>query len=347
MSDISPLQKFAKEFVHCMHCKLCGYSNWQKLNDFRWICPTAAKFGFESFYAAGRIELARAFLEETIKESTPRLLDILYTCTGCGACEEQCHELSGVNLNHTELYETMKAYIVSKGWGPLPKHEKFAKSIYKDHNPYNEPHKDRFNWLAEDFSSNGEILYFVGCTSSYRQQNIAKATVNVLKASNTKFSVLGADEWCCGSTLIRTGQVDRIKEIAEHNIEAIISRGAKTVIFSCAGCYRTFKEDYPKLGLDLQFKVRHTTQYFLDLIRKNKLNIKLLPIEVTYHDPCHLGRHARVYRQPRKILSKIVKLHEMPRNTSDAFCCGAGSGVRAAYPDFSKWVCKNRLDEVV
>jgi len=139
-----------------------------------------------------------------------------------------------------------------------------------------------------------------------------------------------------------------VQDLVSHNIEAIKSLGAKTVIFSCAGCYKTFKEDYPKLGLSLPFKIRHTTQYFLDLIRNKKLNINPLPLDVTYHDPCHLGRHARIYKQPRKILQKLrVKLHEMPRNMEEAFCCGAGSGVRSAYPEYSHWVCKERLDEAI
>ncbi len=345
------LDKFRSQLVHCMHCHLCGFSNWHKLDDYKWGCPTAARFGFESFWAAGKMELARAFIEGTIKESSPRLLDILYTCTGCGACKQQCRELSGLDIDHVELYETLKALIVSKGWGPLPKHESFAQSIREKHNPYNEPHDARFKWLKDSVSTDSPLIYFVGCTSSYRQQQIAKSTVKVLKASKTTFNIMGSpsdsDEWCCGSPLIRTGQIELARKLATHNVDSLKSRGVETVIFSCAGCYRTFKEDYPKLGLELPFKVRHTTQFFLDLIRKKKLKLKSLPKDVTYHDPCHLGRHAKIYKQPRKILNALnVNYLEMPRNTTDAFCCGAGSGVRAAYPDFSKWVCKNRMDEV-
>jgi heterodisulfide reductase subunit D len=341
------LAKYESQLVHCMHCHLCYAANWHKIDDWRISCPQAAKFGFESFYAAGKIELARAFLEGKIKESTPRLLEVLYTCTGCGACREHCHELSGFKPDHVELFEALKALVVSKGWGPLPKHQEFAESVAKNHNPYHEDHKDRFAWLSGDNPADNSVVYFVGCTSSYRQQKIAKATVKVLKASKTPFAVLGSEEWCCGSPLMRTGQLDLVKDLASHNVEAIKKLGAKTVIFSCAGCYKTFKEDYPKLGLELPFRVRHTTQYFLELIRNNTLKVKELPITVTYHDPCHLGRHARVYKQPRKVLQKLkTNLREMPRTKEEAFCCGAGAGVRAAYPEYSHWVCKERLDEV-
>ncbi|MHA1132462.1 MAG: (Fe-S)-binding protein, partial [Candidatus Helarchaeota archaeon] len=218
--------------------------------------------------------------------------------------------------------------------------------IMKNHNPYHENHRNRFAWLRENLASDADVLYFVGCTSSYRQQKIAQATVNVLKASKTSFMVLGSDEWCCGSPLLRTGQFDLVKDLARHNVSAIEKLGVKTVIFSCAGCYKTFKEDYPKLGLYLPFRIRHTTQYFLELMREKKIKVKKLPIDVTYHDPCHLGRHTRVYKQPRKILHQLqMSLREMPRSMEEAFCCGAGSGVRSAYPEFSHWVCKERLTE--
>jgi heterodisulfide reductase subunit D len=342
------LTKFQSQLNHCLHCHLCYAANWQKLDDWRPVCPSAARFGFEAFYASGRIEIARALIEGTLQEATPRLLKALYTCTGCSACVEQCHEYSGVSLDHVELFEAMKAFCVSKGWGPFSKHQEFARSIAEKHNPYNEPPETRMSWLPPPSSTGSSVVYFVGCTSSYRQQNIAKATVKILQAAQIPFAVLGPDEWCCGSPLIRTGQLDLLEELATHNIEALEKIGAKTVIFSCAGCYRTFKKDYADLGYSTPFNIQHTTQFFLDLLRTNKLKVKALSTRVTYHDPCHLGRHMRVYQQPRRILQSLqVDLQEMPRNMKDAMCCGAGGGVRAAFPDFAKWVAKNRIDEAL
>ncbi len=342
------LTKYQSELNHCMHCHLCFAANWHKLDEWRPVCPTAYRFEFESFYSAGRIQLARALIEGTVQEVTSRLLDVLYTCTGCGACVEQCHEYSGFKVDQVELFEAMKAYCVSKGWGPLEKHLDFAKSIAENHNPYNENPDKRTDWFSSEKSSDNSLVYFVGCTSSYRRQEIAQATVQVLEASDTPFTILGSNEYCCGSPLIRTGQLNLIEELATHNIEAIENLGAEQVIFSCAGCYRTFKIDYPKLGYSLPFKVQHTTQFFLDLIRKKKLKLNRVSKSATYHDPCHLGRHTRVYQQPRKILKNLkVKFQEMPRSLQDAFCCGAGSGVRAAYPEFAKWVAMDRLNEAL
>jgi heterodisulfide reductase subunit D len=242
----------------------------------------------------------------------------------------------------------MKAFCVSKGWGPLPKHLDFAQSIAKNHNPYNEPSETRANWISQESPADNSLVYFVGCTSSYRQQHIAQATVKILEAAQTPFTTLGSDEWCCGSPLIRTGQLDLIQELASHNIELLEEMGAKTVIFSCAGCYRAFKKDYPELGYSVPFNVQHTTQFFLDLLRAGKLKVKPLSMSVTYHDPCHLGRHMRVYQQPRRILQQLqVDLREMPRTMKDAFCCGAGGGVRAAFPEFAQSTAKARIEEAL
>ncbi|MBD3227505.1 MAG: disulfide reductase [Candidatus Lokiarchaeota archaeon] len=345
----SSLEDFKKQLVHCLHCHLCFAANWHELDDWLAVCPTASRFGFESFYASGRIELARAIIEKSLRVPTDRLLDIFYTCTGCGACFEQCHELSGFDVNQVDLFEAIKALFYERGWGPLEKHKEFANSIIENHNPYHEPHENRFKWLNnQKISSDASLIYFVGCTSSYRRVEIAKATVEVLKKSNTSFRIMGPDEWCCGSPLIRTGQVDIAKDLAAHNIEKIESIGAETVIFSCAGCYRTFKNDYEKLGFSIPFKVKHTSQYFLNLMRKNKLNGKSLSKVVTYHDPCHLGRHSRVYKQPRNVLKRLgIEINEMARNMENTFCCGAGSGVRAAYPKFANWTARKRIQEAI
>ncbi len=342
------LAKYYSQLTHCLHCHLCFAANWHKLDEWRPVCPSAARFGFESFYSSGRIELARALIEGTIQKATPRLVEIFYSCTGCGACAEQCHEYSGFEIDQVELFEAIKAFMVSKGWAPLPNHLSLAQSIAKNHNPYQEPSENRAAWLSSHKSSGNSIVYFVGCTSSYRRQEIAKATVKVLEAANIAFTILESEEWCCGSPLFRTGQLEIVKELATHNIETIEKLGAEKVIFSCAGCYRAFKKDYPTMGLKIPFQIQHTTQYFLDLIRQNKLKLKALPKVVTYHDPCHLGRHSGVYQQPRKILANLqMQVREMPRNLKDAFCCGAGGGVRSAYPEFAKWVAHNRINEAL
>jgi Fe-S oxidoreductase len=128
----------------------------------------------------------------------------------------------------------------------------------------------------------------------------------------------------------------------ERNVRSAADLGVEEVVFSCAGCYRMFKEEYPKF-VDVPFKVRHISEFLAD----KDLKLKPLDKELTYHDPCHLGRHSGVYDAPRKLLSKIpgARFKEMPHNRETALCCGGGGGVRSAYPDLSGKVAARRVDE--
>ncbi len=343
------LEEYQKELYHCFHCHLCNMSNWHRLDEWTPICPSYARFGFESFSASGRIEIARALIENEIDKPTPRLLQIIFSCTGCGACYEQCKDLTGFKAPHVELFEELKARLVDLGWGPLPKQADFARSIQKNHNPYREPHEKRTSWLKKEIPRKAETIYFVGCTSAYRRPEIAGATADVLTTAGVEFGIMHPDEWCCGSPLLRTGQRKIAKDLVKHNVGAIDASGAERVVFSCAGCYKTFKMDYPAiLGRELRFDVLHTTEYFSKLVEEGNLKLKnKVSGDITYHDPCHLGRGVGLYDPPRKLLTNMVgsKFIEMKRKREDTWCCGAGGGVKSAFSDFAVWAAAERLRE--
>jgi heterodisulfide reductase subunit D len=195
------------------------------------------------------------------------------------------------------------------------------------------------------------IVYFAGCMATYREKNIAITTIELLKKLNTDFTMLGKDEWCCGSVMLRTGNIKTAKQIMEHNVKSIRDLGADTVITSCAGCYRTIKQDYPKYIGDLGFEVLHTPEFVLKFIDGGKLRFKSIvnSTKVTYHDPCHLGRHMNIYDPPRKALQAIpgLELVEMPRSRENARCCGSGGGVQSAYKSLAQQMADTRLQDAL
>jgi heterodisulfide reductase subunit D len=183
--------------------------------------------------------------------------------------------------------------------------------------------------------------------ATYRAKEIARSTIELLKKANVDFKLLGKDEWCCGSVLLRTGNLETAKEVAEHNIEAFKKAESTQVLTSCAGCYRTLKKDYEKMFGKRDFEVIHIVDFLEKLIEDGKLKFPQANMKVTYHDPCHLGRHSDVYESPRKILNSIpgLELMEMTRNRKNAGCCGAGGGVRSAFKELSDKMADERLKE--
>lgn len=185
------------------------------------------------------------------------------------------------------------------------------------------------------------LLYFRGCTAREKLNSISKATERILKAAKINYETL-EDEKCCGSVLLRTGFLDDAIEQMKGNLDDF---EGYTILTSCAGCYKTLKEDYKKyLGVDL--KVIHISQLLEQLIKENKINLHHRDdLKVTYHDSCHLGRHAGEYEAPRNVIQSISNLVEMENTKEKARCCGSGGGVKSAYGDLSNSIADLRIKE--
>lgn len=334
-----------RELLACLQCGYCVR-----------VCPTYEQTPWESITPRGKVY----YLSQISKRSpVDRMLgrkvkvdeefvEALFKCTGCAQCETVCH----VNIEFGDFWEKVREWVVDQGKGPLPVHSKLAKSIREKRNPYNEPPEKRGDWWPAEVphQSRPDVIFFAGCTGSYRMQRIAKAGAIVLHRAGVKIDILGGDEWCCTSPALRTGQVDLTTEFAQHNIRAVETRGAKAMVTTCAGCYKTTSTDYGKYFSNPTFPVFHFSQYVLKLIKEKKLKFtKEMKVKATYHDPCHLGRHGGVFEDPREVLKKVpgIELVEMPRNRKGSRCCGAGGGFKSAYNDLAVNIAAERVKEAV
>lgn len=179
------------------------------------------------------------------------------------------------------------------------------------------------------------MLYFRGCTAREKEISIQNATEKLLKLANVDYHILD-DEKCCGSVLLRTGFVEEAKTQIEKNTEVL--KGEK-IITSCAGCYKTLKEDYE--GLD----VIHISQLLNNLIKEGRLDFKNKDFNVTYHDSCHLGRHCDVFDAPREVIKSVANIVEMENIRENSLCCGAGGGVKSAHPEIASQLATSRVNQ--
>jgi Fe-S oxidoreductase len=378
--DVTNLGNFVYDMSHCIKCKGCSWVDHTYMPGINYSvrCPSGAYGVFDSYQAAGKLRIGLA-MEEGKLEYSDELRKILYACTLCGACDVGCKR--NLDLEVELTLEAMRIKAVKEGGGPMPAHKKVYQNIVKTHNRFGSEHGKRAKWLPADIklSPKADVLYFAGCSASYRNTEIAKATVKILGKAGTKFTML-PDEWCCGNIPYSVGMFDEAKAIAKRNIEAIKKTGAKTVLTSCAECYRTLKVDYPKLlniaTEDLGFKAVHLVEFVDELIKKGTLKLtKKIDLRIAYHDSCSLTRLSEpwtpwkgerglwgvisprlerrrgtkgLYQQPRDILTSIpgIQLIETPRKRENNWCCAGGRGAMEAFPDFAAFGADKKLDEV-
>jgi Fe-S oxidoreductase len=341
-------------FEECLHCGYC-----------RNVCRVYNTTYNEKDYAGGRNRI--------LKFDKDEIIDTVYKCMLCGNCREVCP----VSIDTVAVFQKFRKDAINKGVLPA-KLDWINKTVAAVKNPFKEDPKDRFNWIENsepgkralkrgmdlfekikagtvtDTDKKYSTGYFLGCTSSYRNTELAIANSKVLEGLGENF-ILFPDEYCCGSVLYRTGLEDYTLDLVKHNIEMIRKSGVKDVVFSCSGCFSTMLLEYPRLSgeKDLGFTLYHMAQYVPKVLKEKSMKVKYTkrtpedPLLITYHDPCHLGRYADIYDEPRELINMIegIKLIEMKHNREMAWCCGAGGGVKALYGELAGDVARNRLGE--
>ncbi len=349
----------------CLGCGDCGYAIRPVVGRYL-TCPVKEAMedeGFELYFSRGRMNVLKSILEGQIPLSR-ELAEWVYQCSVCGNCTEVCHmsqneyiTLPTCNwIDHVKVWDALRKDLVEAGFAPLERHSDLVEYMNDDkmRNPYGEDIDEKFDWIKEfpEIKEKGELMFFGGCSIPLRQVETLKNMMKILKAAGKEIAMT-KDEWCCGSIAIRIGDEKSLTETIKHNIEEFKERGAKTLFTACAGCYRTWKKDYPELlGEKLPFEVKHITEIIIELLNNNQIPFKKEEgekVKVTYHDPCHLGRHMNLYDIPREVITNIpgIELIEMKRNRNNAWCCGAGGGVKSQFPELAVKISKERIREAV
>lgn len=382
--DIPSLEELEDPIWRCTACGNCKTAyDFGPPATFGEICPAGVEFGFDGNMASkGKIAFARGILKKDL-DWTEEFVNDIYRCTICAGCQNQCE------LDHKpvipEIMEAMRRKAVNDGVGPMPTQKVISQSMKSFNNPYQGPRRVRTDWtrpfkkakkpIKNIMKQDAPILFYVGCTGAFNLpvRNFPVATASIFQKLGLDFGILGENEICCGSTAMRLGYADEFKRVAETNLEIFKdlheNHGVNTIVTSCAGCFRAFKKDY-SLAEEYEeyldgIEIIHTTDFLFRKFKAGEMKFtKELPWKVTYHDPCHTGRHMFSYdvdedgsRQwkgsfisksdedclydvPREILHAIPGLEftEMERIKGNSYCCGGGGGVMTGYGD---WAAKN------
>ena len=318
METVAPFKEIIEEvkaaggdaFKRCFQCGLCDT-----------VCPWNRVIKFS--------------MRKVVREAALGLTDIesedIWRCTTCGRCPERCPRDvkqidSGIALRRIATeYQVFPAAVK-----PL---RTISGSLSGAGNPLNAERAQRAAWAeglgVKPYTEEMEILYFPGCYPCYdpRGRKIARATAAILNRAGVSYGILGDKESCCGESIRKAGEEELFKRLARENIANFVAAGVKKILVSSPHCYHTFKNEYPEFMV--HFEVVHINQYLFELLREGRLELTgEYPKRVTYHDPCYLGRHNRIYDEPREILKLVpgLELVEMVDHHFDSLCCGGGGG---------------------
>ena len=378
------LQDFRPMMERCSNCSACKFIPFDKVKGRRFSnnCPSVCYYNFNTYSARGRFQLGLAILtkdadySETVKE-------LVHDCMACGSCDVSC-KVSRYNLEPLEHNLELKADAVKNG-KILPSQKSIIDSLQAEQTMLAGKKKaERTDWakgldLKDLSKEKAEVLFFPGCKYSYDEahKKSARTAAALLLKAGVNLGYMGSADNCCGGRAYQMGFQEAFIKRTDANIKAFETANVKYIVTPCSDCYHSLKRLYAKRGLKAE--ILHMAEYLEKLLDEGKLKFsKTIPMTVTYHDPCHLGRQGEkyipwegkekkilnqihtweprrpryngaygIYDGPRKVLKSIpgIKLLEMERIREYSWCCGAGGGCSETAPEFSAWTASDRITE--
>lgn len=371
------------DFTSCTECGRCQ-SQCPAWNTGKPLSPKLLITGLRDHaYAKApylqAAEEARGSLAQSVQDEAARPLvgpiqtdgglagivdpDVLWSCTGCGACVQQCP----VDIEHLDHIMDMRRYQVLME-SDFPKElSGLFKGLESKGNPWNQSPRARMDWAKElafpvpvvgkDVEDLSEVdyLFWVGCAGAFedRAKKTTQAVAELLNTAGVSFAVLGNGETCTGDPARRAGNEFVFQQLAMENAATLTEAKATKIVTSCAHCLNTLRNEYPQVGVEVE--VVHHTQLLNRLVREGRLTPVAPPAgsvagrKITYHDPCYLGRHNEIYEPPRDLLGSLpgTTFVEMPRNKQKSFCCGAGGARMWMEEKIGTRINLNRTEEAL
>jgi Fe-S oxidoreductase len=379
------LEDFRPDAMRCSRCSYCKWIPFDLMKSWRFAqgCPSVAFRNFHSYSASGRLITMLSLMDGRC-EVNEQVVDIAYQCTLCGQCDVSC-KVCRYNMNVLDALHEFRRTLAAQNKVPAA-YPALIGRLRESGNMAGAPQARRSTWaaglglkqLGVDGVAKADVLFHAGCGYAFDNslRSAVRAAATVLAAGGLDFA-MDSSEGCCGAKAYDMGYRRDFEAAARANLHRWAVAGVKTVVTPCAGCYHAFKRLYPTVGSAIE--VLHTVEYADRLLKQGSLKLtKPVPVTVTYHDPCRLGRQGEpyepwageevklygqvvtyepprpryngaqgVYDPPRDVLKAIpgLELVEMERVREAAWCCGAGGSAREAYPEFSAWTAGERIEE--